>query len=181
MGVDKAFLKFQNASLLERAINIARLAADEVHVSGPREKFGHEAIEDIYPDCGPLGGIHAVLKSSASELNLVLAVDLPFVEADFLRYLLRQSKAEANVGPPLAVIPRTARGWQPLCAIYHKAFADAAENALREKRYKIDLLFSQVSVRPVEEEEIFKAGFSLRMFDNLNTREEFELAKQRLL
>jgi len=181
MGADKAFLKFQNATLLERAINIARLAADEVHVSGPREKFGPEAIEDIFPDCGPLGGIHAVLKSSASELNLVLAVDLPFVEADFLRYLLRQAKAEANAGDPLAVVPRAARGWQPLCAFYHKDFAQAAEKALREKRYKIDWLFSQVPVRPVEEAEIFKAGFSLGMFDNLNTREEFELAQQRLL
>ena len=185
MGADKAFLKFQNATLLERAINIARLAADEVHVSGPREKFGPEAIEDIFPDCGPLGGIHAVLKSSASELNLVLAVDLPFVEADFLRYLLRQTKAEAeakaHAATPLAVVPHAARGWQPLCALYHKDFAQAAEKALREKHYKIDWLFSQVPVRPVEEAEIFNAGFSLGMFDNLNTREEFELAQKKLL
>ena len=179
MGADKAFLKFQNATLLERAVSIAKLAADAVYVSGPREKFGPEAIEDIFPDCGPLGGIHAVLKSSASELNLVFAVDLPFVEADFLRYLLRQTKAEA--GAPLAVVPRAARGWQPLCAVYHKHFAEEAEKALRGKRCKIDLLFSQVSVCPVEEAEIFKAGFSPGMFDNLNTREEFELAQQRLL
>ncbi|HTC93060.1 MAG TPA: molybdenum cofactor guanylyltransferase [Terriglobales bacterium] len=181
MGADKAFLKFQRTTLLDRAAGIARLVADKVYISGPREKFGPEALEDVFPNCGPLGGIHAALKSSASELNLVLAVDLPFVEADFLRYLLRQAKAEVNAGAPLAVVPRVAQGWQPLCAVYHKDFAEAAEKALREKRYKIDWLFSQVPVRAVEEAEILKAGFSPGMFDNLNTREEFELAQQRLL
>ena len=181
MGADKAFLKFQKTTLLDRAVGIARLAANKVYVSGPREKFGPEAVEDVFPNCGPLGGIHAALKSSASELNLVLAVDLPFVEADFLRYLLRHARAEANAGAPLAVVPRAAHCWQPLCAVYHKDFAVAAEKALREKRYKIDWLFSQVPVRAVEEAEILKAGFSLGMFDNLNTREEFELAQQRLL
>jgi molybdopterin-guanine dinucleotide biosynthesis protein A len=97
--------------------------------------------------------------------------------------LLRQTEAEAKAkaGAPLAVVPRAARGWQPLCAVYHKDFAEAAEKALRENRFKIDWLFSQVPVRPVEEAEIFKAGFSPGMFDNLNTREEFELAQQRLL
>ena len=180
MGADKAFLKFQKTTLLDRAAGIARLAADKVYISGPREKFGPEAIEDVFPNCGPLGGIHAVLKSSAAELNLVLAVDLPFVEADFLKYLLRQIEDNLESSNPLAVVPRAARGWQPLCAVYRKDFAEAAEQALREKRYKIDWLFSQVPVRPVEEAEIFKAGFSLGMFDNLNTREEFEVAQQRL-
>jgi molybdenum cofactor guanylyltransferase len=182
MGADKALLKFGDTTLLQRAAGIARLAAEKVYICGPREKFGAEAIEDIFPDCGPLGGIHAALKFAPSELNLVLAVDLPFVEAEFLRYLLRQTRAEAEVdaGAPLAVVPRAARGWQPLCALYHKTFAEAAEKALREKRYKIDRLFSEVPVQAVEEAEILKAGFSLRMFDNLNTPEELDLAQQSL-
>jgi len=182
MGADKAFLKFGDTTLLERTVGIAKLAADSVYICGPREKFGTEAIEDIFPDCGPLGGIHAALKSSQSELNLVLAVDLPFVEADFLRYLLRQAqpKTEDEVDSVLAVVPRAARGWQPLCALYRKAFAETAEKALREKRYKIDSLFGEVPVRPVEEAEILQAGFSLRIFDNLNTPQDFNLAQQRL-
>src|SRR5260370_14898579 len=92
MGADKAFLRVHDTTLLERAVGIATLAADAVYICGPREKFGTEAIEDIFPAFGPLGGIHAALKSSQSELNLVLAVDLPFVEADFLRYLLRKTE-----------------------------------------------------------------------------------------
>jgi len=205
MGADKAFLKFGDTTLLERTVGIAKLAADSVYICGPREKFGAEAIEDIFPDCGPLGGIHAALKSSQSELNLVLAVDLPFMEADFLRYLLRKTEInpdslsdnretgvrsftmplrtvnrELRTSALTAVVPRAARGWQPLCALYHKAFAETAEKALREKRYKIDSLFGEVPVRPVEEAEILQAGFSLRIFDNLNTPQDFNLAQQRL-
>ena len=181
MGADKAALKFHGATLLERALGIATLAADEVHICGPRGKFGPAAIEDIFPDCGPLGGIHAALRSSASELNLVLAVDLPFMEADFLRFLLRQAETQprTETGFLLAIVPRAAGGWQPLCALYRKPFAEVAEKALREKRYKIDSLFAEVPVHAVEEAEILQAGFSLGMFDNLNTREEFELAQRR--
>ena len=181
MGVDKAFLTFQKTTLLERALSTVREVADDVGVSGPRDKFGPDAIEDIFRDCGPLGGIHAALRSSESDLNLVLAVDLPFMEADFLRLLLRNAQAEDPNHPPLAVVPRAAGGWQPLCAVYRKAFADPAEHALRAGHYKVDALFNQVPVRSVEEAEILQAGFSLRMFDNLNTREEFKLAEQKPL
>jgi molybdopterin-guanine dinucleotide biosynthesis protein A len=185
MGADKSFLKFGEMTLLQRAVEIAKQAAHEVQVSGPREKFGPTAIEDVFPGCGPLAGIHAVLRSSSSQLNLILAVDLPLVEADFLKYLVRRAEAEisrqAESGDRavMAVVPRAAGGWQPLCAVYSKQFAGAAEQALRQKRYKIDALFAQGSVCPIPEAEILQAGFSPQMFDNLNTPEEFELAQRR--
>lgn len=181
MGADKAFLKFHNTTLLERAVETAKLATDNVYICGPREKFGPESIVDVFADCGPLGGIHAALKSSQSELNLILAVDLPFLDAGFLRYLLRHANAEPGGNLPLAIVPRAAGGWQPLCALYRKAFAATAENALRLKRCKIDPLFKSVPVRAVEEAEILGAGFSLQMFDNVNTREDLKLAEQRPL
>jgi len=182
MGADKAFLRFQNSTLLERSLSLVRQVADQVRVSGPRDRFGPEAIEDVFPDCGPLGGIHASLRSSASDLNLILAVDLPLVEAEFLRFLLHQAHhAPAGAGEvsSLAIVPRAAGGWQPLCAVYRKGFADAAEKALRERHYKIDSLFGQVPVQAVEEQEILQAGFSLGIFDNLNTPEELKLAEHK--
>ena len=63
---------------------------------------------------------------------------------------------------------------QPLCAIYRREFANAAENALRAGRYKIDPLFSVVCTRVIEQEELQAAGFSASMFRNLNTPEELE-------
>ena len=58
-----------------------------------------------------------------------------------------------------------------MCAVYRREFGDAAENALREGRCKIDALFG-ADTNVIEEEELEVAGFSPRIFRNLNTPEE---------
>jgi molybdopterin-guanine dinucleotide biosynthesis protein A len=110
--------------------------------------------------------------STATDLNLVLAVDLPFVEPSFLRYICNRARETKAV----VVIPRAAGGWQPLCAVYRKQFGSVAEKALAAGRNKIDSLFADVPVVPVDEQEIKQAGFSPDMFRNMNTRDELEEA-----
>ena len=85
------------------------------------------------------------------------------------------------VDAPLAtvVVPRTGGCWQPLCAIYRREFASAAESALRAGRNKIDRLFAEVPTRAIEEQELQAAGFSPALFRNLNTPEELEAEKRR--
>src|ERR1700733_6553877 len=86
MGRDKAFVEYEGRTLLARALEVARSVTPEVYIVGKREKFGRFArvVEDIFPDCGPLAGIHAALRASQTELNLILAVDMPFVSWAFL-------------------------------------------------------------------------------------------------
>jgi molybdopterin-guanine dinucleotide biosynthesis protein A len=175
MGEDKARLKLRGQTLVEIAREKARQVAATVCVVGPRARFGNEAMEDVFPDCGPLAGIHAALAQSDAELNLVLAVDTPFVETRFLSFLLEQAKLSSTD----VTLPRTADGFQPLCAVYRKSFCVPAEAALKEGRYKIDALFPQVSLRVIEEAEIRRFAFDPAMFQNLNTRAEYERAKSR--
>lgn len=176
MGQDKAFLELGGRTLLDRAIEIAQFVAPTVRIVAPQEKFLTIArtVEDVYADCGPLGGVHAALACTSTELNLVLAVDLPFVEPEFLSYLV----AQATQVTALVTVPEAAKGLQPLCAVYRRDFRDPAENALRKKKNKIDALFSGVETRVITEPEITRMGFSSRMFQNLNTPEEFEKAAQ---
>jgi molybdopterin-guanine dinucleotide biosynthesis protein A len=115
-----------------------------------------------------LAGIHAGLRDSETDWNVVLAVDLPFVSPALLLFLV----AQARESRAMVTVPRTGEGWQPLCAIYRRAFADAAETALRARRYKIDALFDESLIRPVGEEDLRRAGFSAEIFRNLNTPEE---------
>ena len=174
MGTDKAFLKIGSQTLLEHALGLARSAAEEVRIVGKRKTFGQyaTAVEDIFPDCGPLGGIHAALKSSKTELNLVLSVDTPFISREFLSYLISQVTTDAVV-----TVPRVDGRWQPLCAVYRRSFADVAEEALRSGRYKIDVLFNQVAVCALDETAWQRLGFSPLMFRNLNTPEEYQAAR----
>lgn len=177
MGEPKAFLEFRGKPLIEIALEKVRAVAAEVRVVGPREKFDcyGTVVEDIFPDRGPLGGIHAALVSAETELNLMVAVDMPFVPEGFLRFLI----GEARRSKALVTAPLAAGGNQPLCAAYRKDFAEVAQAALQQGRNKIDALFAECPVRLVEESELAQFEFPRGMFDNLNTREEYERAKSR--
>jgi molybdenum cofactor guanylyltransferase len=176
MGTDKAFVTLDGRTMLERALDVARSITADVRIVGDAAKFAAFApvVEDVFPGCGPLGGIHAALRTSQTELNLMLAVDLPFVSAALLQYLIGRARHSASA----AVTVVRMGGWQPLCAVYRREFADAAEEALRAGRYRIDLLFAAVSTQVVEQDELEVSGFSLKMFRNLNTREELEAVRE---
>jgi molybdopterin-guanine dinucleotide biosynthesis protein A len=104
----------------------------------------------------------------------MLAVDLPFIEPSFLRYLVEQAEASQAI----VTVPRTAAGWQPLCAVYRRSFADLAEQAVAAGRNKIDALFAGLSLRVIDEAELKQAGFSPEIFVNVNTPEDFASAER---
>ena len=173
MGVDKAFLEFDGRTLLARALELARSVAVDVHIVGSRKKFAAFApvVEDVFPGHGPLGGIHAALRSSTVCLNLMLAVDAPFISSALLEYLIRKSRDAADA---TVVVPCCNGHRQPLCAIYRPEFAEVAEGALIAGRNRIDVLFDVVKSRVIEEEELERAGFSADLFCNLNTPGDVE-------
>jgi molybdenum cofactor guanylyltransferase len=178
MGVDKAFLKLEDEPLVSHALKLAASVASEVRIVGSGEKFAALApvVEDVYRDRGPLGGIHAALLSTATDLNLMLAVDLPFVRPAFLQYLILQAAESCAI----VTVPRANGGFQPLCAMYRREFGTAAETALQSGKNKIDWLFAKVPTRIIEEDELRGAAFPPGMFRNLNTPEEWEQARTEL-
>jgi molybdopterin-guanine dinucleotide biosynthesis protein A len=171
MGADKVFLKLDGQTLLDRALVLVSSVCDCVRIVGDPAKFSTletEAIGDIFPGCGPLAGIHAALAQSSCELNLMLAVDMPFVSASLLKFIF----AAADRGAALVAVPRVNERLQPLCAVYRREFAATAEAALQAGNYKIDAAFSGISVRVIEEAELLPAGFSARDFFNMNTPQD---------
>jgi molybdopterin-guanine dinucleotide biosynthesis protein A len=175
MRADKAFLELDGRTLLARALENVRSVTENVHIVGPREKFQSFApvVEDIYPDCGPLGGIHAALHGSDAELNLILGVDLPFVTPALLRFIVD----EAAGGDAAVTVPKIGGGYQPLCAVYRREFAALAQSALDQGRNKIDALFAATSARVLDESELARFAFSSRLFENLNTPDDWERAR----
>jgi molybdenum cofactor guanylyltransferase len=178
MGTDKAFVDYGGRILLARALDVVRSVTFDVHIVGSREKFAAFApvVEDIFRECGPLGGIHAALLASQCELNVMLAVDMPFVSWAFLQYLISQARGALGAD---AVVPRSEGRSQPLCAVYRRGFAATAEGALRAGQNKIDRLFDGVRTRMISEEELANAGFSVAIFHNLNTPDELQEEKGR--
>jgi molybdopterin-guanine dinucleotide biosynthesis protein A len=176
MGEDKAFLELAGKPLIVGAVEVVRATDLDAKIVGDPRKFAAfgTVIEDVYRDRGPLGGIHAALTNSAAEWNLILAVDLPFVPVQFLKYLL----ASAESSGATVTVPSLGKYFQPLCAVYRKAFVCVAERSLSEGKNKIDQLFPEVTVCAVSEEEIVANGFDASIFRNLNTPEEWQSAQR---
>ena len=177
MGAEKALVELDGRTLLEHALTLARSVSPEAWIVGSKAKFSRygDVVEDEFPQHGPLGGIHAGLRSSTSELNLMLAVDMPFVDARFLEFLFEEAARQECA---VVTIPRAGGAWQTLCAVYRKPFADLAEEALRAGKNKIDPLFRGIEMRILEERELIEQNFSPALFRNLNTPEELEQASK---
>lgn len=174
MAKDKAFLEFRGQSLLQRAMRIASAVTADVRIVGSLQKFGAfgDVVEDIYAGQGPLGGIHAALRSTKTDLNLIFALDMPFMESKFLSVMFDMAR-QCSV---IVTVPMAENRLQPLCAIYRREFADVAEPALRSGKPRVDSLFAGIATRVIEEQEIIEDGFPRTMFRNLNTPEEFKQA-----
>ena len=183
MGSDKALLVLPTGeTLLDRALRRAKTVSDTVKLVAPNARYSERVdvpvVEDIYPACGPLAGIHAALSASATELNLVLGVDCPLVTPELLRFLVRVAAGTDK----LATVPRVAGHLHNVCAVYRREFAKIAERILagsavdgtgKRRGTRIDCLFTETPSRIVEEDELRDAGFGAELFANVNTPAEF--------
>jgi molybdopterin-guanine dinucleotide biosynthesis protein A len=172
MGTDKALLPFRGQNLLQLALVKAKQISPAPIIVGPRERYSvyGDVIEDQFPGCGPLGGIHAALCAAQSDLNLVLSVDMPLMSADFLRWLLQIAAS----GKEFAVVPEAEGRMQPLCAIYRRAARCVIEQALKTGNLKIGDIFPLIPTRYISEGEIRATGFSPDIFRNVNTPEDYD-------
>src|SRR5215470_9917840 len=74
MGSDKALLEFQGKTLIERAVELMRRSSLDFAIVGDPAKYSAhgQVVPDVHANCGPLAGIHAALRQSRAELNLML-------------------------------------------------------------------------------------------------------------
>ncbi len=145
--------------------------AIERALSGIEVRFA----EDPDTDLGPMAGIHAGLSAIDSEYCAVVAADMPFVEPGFISYLFDRAE-----GCDAAVPQLDDRWFQTTQAVYRtEAMATACAQALERGDRKILAALSELDYAVVGEDEVREHGSS-RTFENLNTREEFEAAAERL-
>jgi molybdopterin-guanine dinucleotide biosynthesis protein A len=101
---------------------------------------------------------------------------MPFLQPDFLKYLIDQARASQAV----VVVPRTGGRLQTLCAVYGKDFAEVAERSLQAGKNKIGDLFAEVQTLVMEQAELERKGFAEEMFRNLNTQQDWQEAQGKL-
>lgn len=161
--------------MLAHALDLARAATGNAWIVGSAEKFAGfgPVVEDTYSGRGPLAGIQAALAATRTSLNLILAADMPFLQPDFLTYLVVQARASKAV----VVVPEAGGGLQPLCATYRKGFSELAQRSLVAGENKIDRLFAGIETRIIGPAELRLSGFEEEMFRNLNTEKDWQEAQ----
>jgi molybdopterin-guanine dinucleotide biosynthesis protein A len=178
MGSDKALLTLRGKTLLERVLSVARRIANTVAILGPRDRYaatGEWIIEDEYPGCGPLAGIHAALQATETDLNVILSVDMPFVSADFLAWLIERARACPSAQ---VVVPRVAGIVQGTCFACRRAFRSVCEQRLRLGLYRVEEAIELAAPDYIEEEEVRARGLDPGILRNLNTREDLTEAQE---
>lgn len=130
MQRDKATLEYQGQSQLARALSLLQPLVGRCFLSVRADqqqdpsRAGHELIVDRVPDLGPLGGIHAALHAHPDAAWLVLAVDLPFLDAATLQQLIAAREPQ-RLGT--AFRSRFDGLPEPLCALWEPGSRDAVD------------------------------------------------------
>lgn len=167
MGTDKGLINYQGQPLVEHAIDLLKQSCAELIISTNQAgyaAYGFRLVEDVFPNSGPAGGLHASLLASNYDWNMVLSCDVPHVEADLLQLLLqRKSGVEA-------VIPQHKNGIEPLVALYHKSLAATFERNIEAGIFKMQRILNQAKVEFVAVDDWLERA--PQCFRNLNRLED---------
>ncbi|MBK7212848.1 MAG: molybdenum cofactor guanylyltransferase [Bacteroidales bacterium] len=175
MGQDKGLLQLNGRSMMEIAIERLSIHCDRIIISANSEVYDHlglEVVHDIFPDIGPMGGLYSALTKSTTEYNIVLSVDLPFVNEGLINYLIASSN-----GFQLAVPWSGNEYYEPLCACYHISVLTLLEGAISSGNFKLPSLFQQMTVNKL----IINSDlpfYNDNLFFNINNASDFISAEK---
>ena len=131
MGTSKAELLFEGKTFLQHMLDKAHaVGIENCYISGYTSRQENvQTVWDIYPDRGPLSGIHATMRTMTTPYCLVLPVDAPKLPVEILEGLLRRHEESRN---SKVLIWEHGVRQEPLIAVYPTTMADTIEELIRE-------------------------------------------------
>jgi molybdopterin-guanine dinucleotide biosynthesis protein A len=174
MGRDKALLPLLGEPLVARAVRRLRAAIPEVVVIGPRELApalpGIRLLPDQEAGLGPLGGLATAFSALGARRVVLVACDMPFVVPELIGEMVAVAEREAWAQ---AVALRTARGLEPLHALYDAACVPVIEEQLARGERSLHELLDRVAVCEVGAEVVAALDPLGRSALNVNTPAEW--------
>jgi molybdopterin-guanine dinucleotide biosynthesis protein A len=172
MGRDKATILFRGKPLWQIQLDLLRkLQPAEIFVSARTDPAWRPPdipfVPDQPPSRGPLSGLTATLAQMRGNHLLVLAIDMPSMSEDHLRYLCDKNE------PGRGVLPVMGNRAQPLAAIYPVEARVEFVNALSGADFSMQTLTNQLvkmgalrAIRVSQEEQ--------RFYRNLNEPDDLD-------
>ncbi len=174
-GSPKTKAGFQGISLLEHALNLAREISPTVMLSinQPAENMTGEVLQckDLYPDCGPLGGVYTILKTVKTPLVAILPCDMPLLASTiYARLRIHSSGA-------VPVVAQSHLGLEPLVSIWPAALADALEGFILRGTYSLRKIVTDLNADIIDLPAEF-ANYNPHWIANVNRPGDLEKIKK---
>jgi len=161
-------LPVQGTSLIRHVLQQVEPHFDELIISSntaqTHQFSGVKLVSDSEPGRGPLMGIFTALQASSHPVNFVIACDIPVVDTQLAKQLVKLSQGYD------AVIPRSGPGFfEPLFAVYQRSLlGDMAKTLAQGKNRILDALETS-QVRYVDLSKL-----QAQWLMNLNTRDDYQ-------
>ncbi|GAA0138211.1 molybdenum cofactor guanylyltransferase [Paenibacillus sp. YSY-4.3] len=189
MGSNKAVLPIGGQPVIQRlACELLKAGGEAVISCGSSSAYaelGLPLLQDAYPGCGPLAGLHAGLAASPHKWSLVVGCDMPFANAALFRFMaeqaqkLEEQRSNGHKERIEALISRVGDQAQPLMAMYRCSVLPGLERTLEEGRLRVNQWISGLSAKYISEEELSRISglpAELAVF-NMNRPEDYQTAQ----
>jgi molybdopterin-guanine dinucleotide biosynthesis protein A len=175
-GLNKALVEINGVRLIERVIRVMESIFEHlIIITNTPHDYAYLKLpmhEDLIKDLGPLGGILTGLEAISDDAGFVVACDMPFLNADLVRYMVDMRDDY------YAVVPKITWKIEALHALYDKKCLPAIRELIGSQEFQAIKFFDRIRVRYVGEDEIRASDPHLRSFINVNSPRELLDAEQ---
>lgn len=170
MGQDKALLKMEQESFIQRMINSVADYDEIIVVTNEPDKYKHlnvKIIKDVYKGLGPLAGLHAGLLEARNSWCLLLPCDTPFINSDVTSFIAKEIQEDYE-----AIVVKESKKVHPLIGLYNKRIVPLLEKRLEEKQLRVMDFIGSVRTKHID---LYSGGFNgEKITRNINTPSAYE-------
>ena len=170
-GRDKSRLVIDGRTIIVRQVDVLQRVASELFIVAPDDgryrDLGVPVYPDVIPASGPMGGLATALERARAPRVLVVACDLPYLEAPLLAALV-DAAAEGD-----GAWARSPRGVEPLVACYRRSARGVVRGAILAGRLAVVDLGAVMRLRLVDVDSV-ATGRAARDLANVNTPADYD-------
>ena len=181
MGSDKAFLEYEGKKFITQIAEELSWFDERIIARGGNSRFESAlerewtVIPDIYPDHGPMGGLHAALSACESDALFVVTCDMPLIESELVRELcewMQETDSGEERVDAYDVVISVGEGGKihPLCGVYRKSVLPVLEEQIISDQNRMMAALKKLRVKYVTVDTPAKE----RQLANVNTPEDYE-------
>jgi len=170
MGSDKALLKINNTTFIEKIIEVMQPYVDEIIIisnNSNHDRFNIRREEDFIKEAGPLAGLLTGLYRAKHEHIIALSCDIPMISKKVIETLITQADDAFEVNQ-IESEDKT----MPLIAIYKKSCWKSIFKFLKNDERRLRVVVNSFNVKTIKLNLKDK-----NLVENINTKQQLEALK----